>query len=423
MKKIVLIIPSSPWLLSDTDQPMTGVLYISSFLKKAGFETQVCDLSGLPEKYWHIPIGDIYGITGTTPNFPWMKKVIDRLKEREPHKKVIVGGVHATTFPEHIFERTKADICVIGEGEHTALEIMQEKSLSEIDGIVTREFETKSRILEENIDIFPLPDRDSIDYYNYLVPQTYKYLANKKEGSIITARGCPYKCSYCASNMIHKGRVRFRSAQNVADELFYLKEKYGIGLCNFIDDTFILNKKRVYEICDLIEPLNIEWFFLTRVDHVNLELFKRMKKAGCISVTFGFESGSNRILKFLNKNTTIKQAFKAIKVSKEAGFKIRGQLMVGLPTETWQDVKMTAEFIQQANDVDTFGVHVFQPFPGCDVWLNPEKYKFPVNKNTDFSMYHTIGRPEDKLTNNIEIEKQYQYLRSIVNERNIEVMK
>ena len=410
--KLVFILPPSPWLMSDRDQPFLGALYVIAYVKYWGYEVQVCDLSGLPEEYWHIPVGDVYGITGTTPHFPYMKKIIDKLKDREPHKKVVVGGVHASVLPNHILQNTKADICVVGEGESVMLDIMNDDS-------------NGNKIVKgkpfEDLDFLPFPDRNSIDYYDYLIPQTYKYLISKtKEASIITGRGCPYNCSFCASNKLYRNKVRFRSATNVYYELRDLKNDYDIGMCNFVDDTFILNKRRVREICDKVKHLDIKWFFLTRVDHVDYDLFVKMREAGCISVTFGFESGSNKVLKGIRKNTTVEEAYNAIDIAKRAGFKIRGQLMVGMPFETDQDVEATAEFIRKANKVDKFGLHVFQPYPGCDVWENPSRYGWKIDKDTNFDKYHTIGKPEARLTDDNKIWNWYNYLKSVIGQRSID---
>ena len=245
--KTVLIIPPSPWLMSDVDQPMTGILYIAAVLKKFDYEVQVCDLSGTPEEFWSVPIGDVYGITGVTPNFPWMKKIISRLKQREPGKPVVVGGVHATVLPEHVLKETRADSCVVGEGEFAMLDIVRSLEMGKkLERIIRYE-------QYDPIDFIPFPDRDSIDYYRYLEPKAYKYLGTGRQGSIITSRGCPYQCSYCGSYTINKGKVRYRTARNVIWELLEMKRKYGMDLCNFIDDTFILRKKRVAEICEGIK--------------------------------------------------------------------------------------------------------------------------------------------------------------------------
>ena len=260
--KLVMIIPPSPWLMSDRDQPMMGSLYVSSYIKNATeCDVQVCDLSSMPEEYWHIPVGDIYGITGVTPQYIYMKKIIKRLKERDPNSPVVAGGVHATVLSKHLLENTPVDYIVKGEGELAMFGLM---SQMQYYGKIKKD---TPKIIEgglvHDLDLLFWPDRESLDYYEYMKPQTYSYLAsNVREASIITSRGCPYRCAYCASNKIWGRKVRYRSAENVYNELKYLKDRYDIGLCNFVDDTFMLNKKRIYEMCDLIEPLNIKWFFL-----------------------------------------------------------------------------------------------------------------------------------------------------------------
>jgi radical SAM superfamily enzyme YgiQ (UPF0313 family) len=420
MGKVVLVIPPSPWMISDRDQPLTGVLYISSYLKSSGHDVQVCDLSGIPEDYWYIPVGDIYGITGVTPQFFYMKRIISILRERQPNCKIVVGGVHATVLPQHILAETEADACVVGEGEDTMLRIANGGNLKYLRGVITRNGTLRPRAPLSNLDWLPFPDRCSVDYFSYMRPHTYKYLANKREGSIITSRGCPYSCAYCASPSICQKKVRYRSPQNVYEELRDLKEYFDMGSCNFIDDMFTLNKKRVYKICKLIAPLNIVWYFLTRVDCVDAELFAEMKKAGCVSVTFGFETASNRLLKLMNKNTTVQQAHEAIRISHFAGLKIRGQLMVGFPGETDEDVELTGRFIKESYEVEKFGIHVFQPFPGSDVWLHPEKYGAQINRGTDFMDYHTIGKPDEELTTDKKVMERFKYLRACAGKRNID---
>jgi radical SAM superfamily enzyme YgiQ (UPF0313 family) len=417
--KFVLVLPPSPWLLSDRDQPLTGALYIASFIKTYSYEVQVADLAGVPEEYWHVPIGDAYGVTGTTPHFPYMKKIIEKLKAREPNKPVIVGGVHASVLPGHVMNYTKADCCVVGEGEQAIVKILHSLDLKKEIGKVYYSDPVK------NLDELPFPDRNSIDYFDYMVPQTYKYLVGQapvREASIITGRGCPYHCSYCASFKLYGGKVRFRSPENVYSELEFLKDEYDIGLCNFIDDTFTLKKTRVAKICTLIKPLGIKWFCLSRTDTADLDLFKKMKKSGCLSITFGFESGSDRVLGIINKKAYVYQSYKAIKMAKEAGLKIRGQMMVGLPRETDEDVELTAQFIKKAKEVDTFGLHVFQPYPGCDIWENPKHYDWPP-VNVDKYSFHSIGKPDEKLTDDNEVWDRYLYLKSIIGSRNIEEMK
>jgi radical SAM superfamily enzyme YgiQ (UPF0313 family) len=422
--KLILILPPSPWLLSDRDQPVTGILYVSSWLKLHGHDVTVCDLAGIPEEHWHIPVGDVYGVTGTTPHFPYIRKIIEKIRRREPNKMIVAGGVHATALPQHILDKTQADVIVVGEGEHTMLEIMDGVPLEKINGVMTRDFRNPPRQPEKNLDKFPFPDREGLDYFDYMVPDTYKYLGTEREGSIMTARGCPFECAYCASPILYSRIVKYRSPENVYEELKYLKEYYGMGLCNFVDDTFVMNKQRVSDICDLIRPLDIKWFFLTRVDCIDEDLFKKMVDVGCQSVTYGFESGSDRILESLRKKCTIAQADNAIKISKRAGLKIRGQLMVGLPGETDEDVELTADFIRNHPEIDSLGLHVFQPFPGSAVWNENDLFQYDIDMEhaieTNFSDYHTIGKKDWEVR-----EKQtaiwYDYLISVIADRDIKL--
>ena len=425
-EKLVLIIPPSPWLISDTDLPSLGVLYISSYLKANDMEVDVCDLSGLDESQWKIPIGDVYGITGTSPNFLQIKKIVERLKEREPEKLVVVGGAHATTLHHHILKNTLADACVIGEGEHTMLDIMHDP-LEQICGIVYREKDTihknPKRYLIKDLDDLPFPDWEAVDFYKYAKSQTFKYVTGEcLEATILTGRGCPYKCSFCSSNSIWQGKVRFRRPEHIINEMMALQASFGVELFYFIDDTFVLDKDRVQRFCELVKPHDMKWHCLNRVDRCDVDTLQMMKDAGCLQIVLGFESGSDEILKKSRKGTTVAHALQAIENIKKVGMKIRGQLIVGLPGETSETILATADFIRTAKEVDTFGLHVFQPFPGCDIWSYPELYDYEIDRDTDFSDYHTIGKPGLEFSVNRTTADGYIFLKDIINERSIERM-
>jgi len=424
IKKLVLIIPPSPWLLSDRDIPMLGPLYLANYVKDL-CEVVVCDLSSLSEDKWFIPVGDMYGITGVSPQFIYIKKIIELLKGREPHKPVIVGGVHATVYPQHILDNTLADACVVGEGEIPMFQIVTgfDSNWSNISGIKTRTYQTSPTILDVLDNIHALvPDRKAIDYYSYLEPRTFGYLSDvKREGAIITGRGCPYSCSFCASSKMHGGKVRFNSAKNVINEFLYLRDEFGVEMVNVLDDTFILNKKRVYEICKGLKDQEIKWFCLTRVDCIDKDLLIEMKKSGCLSVAIGFESGSDRLLKLMNKKATIKAARECVKIVAQTGLLMNGQLICGFPTETDEDVELTEKFIKDNPEVDTFGLHMFQPFPGTDVWNHPKKYDIKIDKDTDFSDYHTIGSHDGVYHKDPILDARYRHLKSILGDRSREL--
>jgi radical SAM superfamily enzyme YgiQ (UPF0313 family) len=243
----------------------------------------------------------------------------------------------------------------------------------------------------------------------------------KREGSIITGRGCPYACAFCASRKMYAGKVRFNSAPMVVAEFLYLRDEFGVEMVNVLDDTFILDKKRVYEICQGLKGQDIKWFCLTRADCVDRELLLEMKSAGCLSVAIGFETGSDRLLELMNKKITVAQARESVKVVSSTGLLINGQLIVGLPTESLQDVELTEQFIKNNPEVDTFGLHMFQPYPGTDVWEHPEKYDLEIDKNTDFNDYQTIGRHDGKYHKDTLLDARYRYLKSVIGNRSREL--
>uniref|UniRef100_A0A6M3ISM9 Putative radical SAM superfamily protein n=1 Tax=viral metagenome TaxID=1070528 RepID=A0A6M3ISM9_9ZZZZ len=418
--KLVLIIPPSPWLLSDRDIPMMGILYIAEYVKHR-CEVVVCDLSGLEEKDWYIPVGDMYGVTGVSPQFVYMQRIIDILKDREPDKPVIAGGVHATVASQHLLDNTQVDACVVGEGERAMLNLVSGYDWDKVPGVITRKSNAGSAHLVVDID-FLEPDRKAIDYYSYLEPRTFGYMADvKREGSIITGRGCPFACSFCASKKMHAGKVRFKGAEFVVNELLYLQDEFGVEMVNILDDTFILDKKRVYKICRLLRGKGLKWFCLTRADCIDRDLLLEMKTAGCLSVGIGFETGSDRLLKLMNKKIAIAQARECVKIVSLTGLLINGQLIVGFPTETDEDVHLTERFIKDNPEVDTFGLHMFQPFPGTDVWEHSEKYGIEIDKNTDFADFHTIGRHDGKYHKDPVLDARYRYLKSIVGDRSREL--
>jgi radical SAM superfamily enzyme YgiQ (UPF0313 family) len=380
-------------------------------------------LSGFAEEDWYIPIGDLYGITGATPNFVYMKAIIEILKKREPHKPVIVGGVHATVHPASILEKTLADACIIGEGEKTALQIVNGVGWKNIPGIATREYNTGPPSLIDDIDTLPLPDLKAIDYYSYLYSNdNYLSPGTKREASVILSRGCYFNCTFCGSRKIHSGRVRVRSAEAVVDELIYLRDEFGVEMVNVMDDTFIMSEKRTYKICELLieKKVEMKWYCLLRANKVDINLLLAMKAAGCLSVTVGFESGSDRILKLMNKKTTVVAARSCIETVYKSGLMLYGFIIVGFPTETEYDVELSVDFIRNNPEVDTWQLHMFQPYPGCDVWEHPEKYGAVIDKDTDFSDYITKGNYKGA---DSVIDKRFRYLKEVMGNKKRELRK
>ncbi len=418
--KVVLINSPSPWLLSDREHPPDNLLTVAAFLREKGVNVQFCDLNGMPEDYWFIPHGDIYGISCATPHYPLVIKIVEKLKARQPDALVVLGGFHPTVEPERTLRDTKCDIVVVGEGEQAFLDIINGKR----DRIV-------SAPLIEDIDSIPMPAWDLVDMHDYVQMGTNSVIGqtpNNKEAKLQTARGCPFDCAFCAQSIITKRRMRYKSVERVVEEVKHVHYTYGVDRVNFFDDTFIVDENRVRKLCAALKKLHeqgilYDWHCLTRADKTDPELFRIMKEAGCSQVTYGIESGSQKILDVVGKQTTVEENINAIKVAKAAGIKVRAQMIVGLPGETRETVEETAKFIREA-PADSFGMHIFVPLPGCRIWKDPEKFDFPIDKDTTFEYYHTIGKRTENDAANLHRNPQdivawKNYLVKVMGERDI----
>jgi radical SAM superfamily enzyme YgiQ (UPF0313 family) len=326
---------------------------------------------------------DLVGITTMTTKFGSVLKTARIVKKHNPELLVVVGGPHATLLPEQTLTSENIDIVVRGEGERTVVELtnaLKERglridALRDIKGISYRWngkiVHNPSREFIKNLDEVPLPARDLLMY-----PRNY---TSEDMGAIMAFRGCPFHCSYCCHPW--GNLVRHRSAENVIREMKQVKSDYGTRQFEFKDDTFTVNKRWVLEFCERLisERLKVNWSCTTRADLLNEELVRMMKKAGCNVVKLGIETGSERILKETKKGITIDQVKRAAKLLNTYGMFWSGYFMMGLPTETEEDIRKTYEFMKALNP-HYAGLGVYNPFPKTDLFdqgvklrlLNPE---------------------------------------------------
>ena len=420
-KKVVLITLPSPWLISDRDMPNLGVLYIASYLQKYGVNIAVADLCGVPEEFWTIQEGDVYGISLTTPQFHLAKSVAEKLRERQPDCTIVMGGYHPTALPEQTLENTKADYVIVGDGEEAMLQLAL-GNFPDTKIIYAQQMPS----LKET----PWPARDLIDIYQYQKIGTNAVVGTDatKEEYLITSRGCPMRCGFCAQMAISKFKVRYRDEDDVIAEMRYLLDHYRVNRFYMFDDIFIISKEQVFRLCDKFEKLLVDgykfdWHCLARTDIFHPDIFPRMYAAGCRQVTFGIEHASDRILKFIEKDTTKSENIRSIKAAKQAGLRVRAQMIVGLPSEDQDSVNEMAEFIRDV-PADSFGVHIFVPLPGSPIWNHPEKFKFEFNHDDTYKHYQTIGKPGEYAAHMLHKNPQQIldwtiYLREVAGARNV----
>lgn len=367
-----------------------GLGYIASALLKKGHEVTILDPE--VEKLNHEGIKlflkknqpALVGISCATPNFSNASCIAKTIKE-ELNIPVILGGVHASALPTQILKNhSEFDIIVIGEGELSFSEICDYytgkiKTLEGIEGIAYRIKEgikkTKPRKPIGNINAVPFPARHLVDMNKYKL--SVHLDLGKKSATILTSRGCPFQCTYCASHLTMGRKFRFHSPEYVTEEIEHLMLKYGIKHVVIQDDTFTVNKRRVDKICqNLIDKkLNLDWYCFARVDTVSEDLLKLMKKAGCYSIGFGIESADETILKNIKKNITLDRCREMLKFSNNLGLRTLAFFMFGNPGETKETIEKTIKFAKELKPNLAF-FNSLIPYPGTEVYDKYYKSKF-----------------------------------------------
>jgi len=380
----------APW-------PPLGVLYLAGMLKNAGTEVSVLDQAakGFSSeqvlKWVKKENPDILGFSVLVTSYYQALSLAQRAKEENPDLLIVLGNYHATFNAERILKKYPfVDVIVRGEGEHVVPElancVKKNKNFKETAGLTFRNHghivSTPDAPLIGNIDSLPIPDRD-LTGAEYASEIFGIKVATRKFTSIVSSRGCPFRCTFCGCRKFARGVWRPRSVENIMEELQLLYSK-GFRQFLFVDDNFTLNLRRVQKLCREIrkERMDIEWFCDSRVDNCRYEVFRDMVKAGCSLLYFGVESGNQRILNYYKKGTTPEQTRKAVGWARKAGVDvIVGSFIVGAPDETLKEVETTLRFAYEL-PIDVPQLNILSVFPGTDSWndlvekgfIDEEKY-------------------------------------------------
>ena len=368
----------------------------------------------------------LIGISCMTPTFEKSCKVAESIK-RNFNIPIVFGGIHPTAVPEETLKNYFVDYVIFGEGEHTIIELLEyfegKRKLEDIKGLAYKENGkikvNKPRELIEDLDSLPFPARHlfpSWYFQRWMVIRGLWLSGTNMMGS----RGCPFNCSYCASKVMWGRRVRAYSPKRFVDEIEHLVKKYKVDSVRIVDDTFTVDKRKAIAICREIRrrKLKIKFRANIRTDTASEELVRELKKAGCIQAAFGIESGSNRILKVLNKGTTVENAVKTFKLFKKYKIRTCATFMVGNPTETYEDIKLTRKLAKQL-DADYTQFFLTTPYPGTQMYDDCIKAN-PSFKEQPYSKYRHAG---EKLTSMINCEIPQDELVKIQKELNAEFLK
>lgn len=361
MDKILLINPLMADKLFPTMPPL-GLASIAAVLEKEGYPVEILDLDCIEqdiEQKIRDSKSNMICISGTTPTRFESFRIAKLAKKIRPDTLVIYGGPHAMfTAQDTLINIPEIDIIVHGEGEYTVRDLARHKidnsiSLEEIKGISFRKgdeiISTPIRDRIKNLDELPFPA------YHLLPMSRYTCLLeflNVPAAMVITSRGCPVGCVFCAATKIWGNTYARRSPQNVFTEIEYLRRTYDIKGVKFFDSTLTLNKSHIESLCDYFidKDFDLPWECEIRADTVSFELLAQMKRAGCYYVDLGMETASQRVLKIINKKITVRQVENVLDWCNDLGIKVKLFIMCGLPEETLNEALETREFMRKHRD-------------------------------------------------------------------------
>jgi anaerobic magnesium-protoporphyrin IX monomethyl ester cyclase len=377
--------------------PPLGLLYIAAVLERAGFAPRVFDIYPYDNRDFAALADyhpDVVGMTVLTDYWARAVEISELVTMHIPQAVFIVGGVHVTALPEESLSALDANIGTIGEGELTMLELCERivagAPWEDVAGIIFRNatghfVRTSSRPHIENLDDIPFPSRHLLNFEQYLVPPgIIRGHWTERSTTVMTSRGCPFSCIWCGSQCTFGRKVRNRSVENVVAEIEHLVDEYGIDTVWFVDDTFTLNKKRVLDFCRLMTErrIRITWGCQAHVKTADEEMFLAMKKVGLVQLDFGVESGSNRVLKSLKKDSTDDAIRRAFAITRKVGLRTTATFMFGSPGETAEDVEQTMQLAQEIRP-DFVSSFFITPYPGTELMELAEANRWEMSKREE----------------------------------------
>jgi len=384
--------------LATVAQPL-GLAMLASYVRERGFSVAIIDAEA---EFWtpeqtvaevekYRPL--LIGLSAFTTKMTAAGKVLRLLRDRLPEVKTVIGGHHASAIAEQTLKEEAVSFVVKGEGYRPMVELLHRLKKGSGDfGIEGLWYLQDGAVVDNgrasgftNLDELPFAAWDLLPMEKYRAHhwQAWDFDLDLKGFAVIyTSLGCPFSCDYCSVNVVYgKNATRHRSADHVVAEMELLVNRYGIRHIEIIDDTFTINPRRVEQICDAIiekglgDRLNM-WCF-ARTDTVERRLMEKMKRAGVNWVFMGFESGSDAVLKDVNKRQTVDQIKRANDIVHRAGIHIGGNYVFGLPEDTEETMEQT---LQMAKELNTEYANFFllMPYPGTRFHEVAKERNYPL---------------------------------------------
>ncbi len=415
--------------------PPLGLGYLASILIQEGFNVKIVDMAALNQKVDELKSElsreepSIVAITTTTQTYKNAIEVARLSKSVNPETYTIIGGPHVTFTAEDTLQDMHVDFVVRGEGEFTMLELTKallrsEGDVRDVKGVSYRKDDrvvnNPSRPLIQDLDCLPFPARELFRKELYRLP-----------GSIITSRGCPSRCIFCSAGAMWGRIYRFRSPENVIDEIEHMSSNFDIDTFFIADDTFTIVKDRVRRICGYMKKFDFQWFCEARVNTVNKEVLEDMAESGCKVIQYGVESGSQKILNSIRKGITLSQARRAVELTSKAGILPVCSFMFPHPEDTVETAMETKNFM---NELSRLGAVVLismtTPFPGTYLYDHAEELGLTiVLRDTDrYDMVTPVFRTRylsieqieevfDKLVSFCISQEKFQHYQEMLNDK------
>jgi len=383
--------------------PNIGIAMIAAYLEQNGYKVKILDAYALELSHEQVKdnvqeIKPTAVLTGSsTPTHKNAMKILENTKKIDKDITTIYGGPHVTSSPQTAIKEYFVDFLVINEGEMTALELMNfitkrsAQKKEDIKGICYMENGkiefTEKRPLLMDLDILPMPA------YHLLPMDVYKAYGwldvGRRFTTVVTSRGCPFKCSFCVSAKNNGNFWRQRSAEKAFEEIKLLYDKYNIRHIYFQDDEFCVNHRRVIDICNMIvdNKMDLYWECLTRVNHVDEELIKNMARAGCKSILYGVEVGYEEGFKKIPKPITLEMVERAVRLTQKYKIMAKATFIFGFPWESEKELKQTIKFAKKL-DADLTFFNTLTPYRGAELYSIMKEENLIINED-DFEHYGT----------------------------------
>jgi len=358
---------------------------------------------------------DVVLIGGQIPVYKRIILYADMIKGINHDAVIIAGGSAAMSVPQLLLQNSNVDVVCAGEGEKVILDLLEglkSNKLKELTHIKGFYYQSNGRIVfSGNPDLLNDLDSESDMPAYDLLPMEI-YLSNPIVGfgrdvDIISSRGCPFKCTFCYQPW--GAGFRAHTVDYIIDTIKHLKKNYKIDFVSFQDDEFMAKKSRVYEFCEKVRKHvpDLLWSCTGRVNLIKEDIVRDMKNSGCVSISYGFESGSPRILKSMNKVATIEQMENAVKVNRKFGMMLPVSFIIGMPGEDEESCRETVEFCVR-NSIPLKSIMFATPYPGTELFnlavstgrINKERiheFVMKLEDARDFVVNMTDVFDDDKL--------------------------